>query len=156
LGQSHGRLRFEDVKQLAEAITKPPRSLTTSKLWHAYEVLDKSKVRSTTRSRLLADIVSLVRFAIGKDTILRPYVETVNERFQNWLTAQENLGRKFTPEQRAWLEIIRDHMATSVTIEPEDFDLTPFTQKGGLGKAHQVFGPDLPRVLEELNEALVT
>lgn len=155
LGRSHGRLRFEDVKQLAEAITNPPRSLTTSKLWHAYEVLDRSKVQSTTRSRLLADIVSLVRFAIGKDTMLRPYVETVTERFQNWLTAQESLGRKFTPEQQAWLEIIRDHISTSLSIASEDFDLTPFVQRGGISRAYQLFGQDLGKVLEELNEALV-
>jgi type I restriction enzyme R subunit len=30
----------------------------------------------------------------------------------------------------------------------------PFNQRGGLGKAHQLFGPSLPGLLDELNEAL--
>ena len=44
--------------------------------------------------------------------------------------------------------------ATSLSIEPEDLDLSPFNQRGGLGKAHQLFGEQLPELLEELNTAL--
>jgi type I restriction enzyme R subunit len=36
----------------------------------------------------------------------------------------------------------------------EDFDYEPFSQQGSLGKAHQLFGEQLPRLLDELNEAL--
>ena len=50
--------------------------------------------------------------------------------------------------------MIRDHVATSLAIEPDDFGLSPFNQQGGLGKAHQLFGEQLPRLLEELNQAL--
>ena len=53
-----------------------------------------------------------------------------------------------------WLELIRDHIAGSCSIEPDDFELSPFNQKGGLGKAYQVFGSELPKVLEELNDVL--
>ena len=60
----------------------------------------------------------------------------------------------FTPEQLAWLELIRDHIATAISIEPNDFNYTPFSQRGGLGKAHQLFGDDLPKLLDELNEVL--
>jgi len=34
-------------------------------------------------------------------------------------------------------------MATSLTIEPDDFDLDPFAQEGGFAGAYQVFGNDL-------------
>ena len=44
--------------------------------------------------------------------------------------------------------------ATSLSIEPEDLDLSPFNQRGGLGKAHQLFGEQLDKLLEELNETL--
>jgi type I restriction enzyme, R subunit len=64
------------------------------------------------------------------------------------------MGTSFTPEQLAWLDLIRDHIATSLSIEPEDFDYAPFSQRGGLGKAHQLFGARLPALLDELNEAL--
>jgi hypothetical protein len=35
---------------------------------------------------------------------------------------------------------LRNHTATSLGIEPEDLELSPFTQQGGKGKAHQLFG----------------
>lgn len=35
---------------------------------------------------------------------------------------------------------LRDHTATSLSIEPEDLELSPFNQQGGKGKAHQLFG----------------
>ena len=60
----------------------------------------------------------------------------------------------FTPEQLAWLNLIRDHIATSLSIEPDDLELVPFNQCGGLGKAHQLFGEQLPRLLDELNTVL--
>ena len=61
----------------------------------------------------------------------------------------------FTPDQLSWLHLIRDHIATRLSIEPEDLDLSPFNQQGGLGKAHQLFGDQLPKLLEELNGVLV-
>jgi type I restriction enzyme R subunit len=54
----------------------------------------------------------------------------------------------------SWLRLIADHIATSLSIEPEDFDYAPFSQRGGLGKAHQLFGERLPVLLDELNTVL--
>jgi type I restriction enzyme R subunit len=111
-------------------------------------------VRGASGQRLLTDIVSLVKFALREEHTLRPYTDTVNERFDNWLARQSTMGRQFAEEQIHWLELIRDHVATSLSIEQDDFEFAPFNQKGGLGKAYQLFGPALPKVLEELNEAL--
>jgi type I restriction enzyme R subunit len=47
-----------------------------------------------------------------------------------------------------------DHIATSLSIEPDDFGYAPFAQRGGLGKAHQLFGEELSKLLDELNEVL--
>ena len=60
----------------------------------------------------------------------------------------------FAPEQTAWLALIHDPIATSLSIEPDDLELSPFNQRGGLGKAHQLFGEQLPKLLDELNEVL--
>jgi len=60
----------------------------------------------------------------------------------------------FTPDQLTWLHLIRDQIAISLSIETEDFDSVPFNQHGGLGRAYQLFGDQLPKLLEELNEAL--
>ncbi len=66
----------------------------------------------------------------------------------------EQGARESPPEQLAWLGFIRNHVATSLSIEPEDFEYAPFSQKGGLGKVYQVFGSELNRLLDELNEVL--
>lgn len=148
------RLHYKDIKELAKTITAPPRSWTPDKLWRAYEMLDKSKVRGASGKRLLTDIVSLIRFALHKDDQLIPHAERVKERFDNWIAQQENEGRKFSTEQLEWLHMIRDHVAASWEIEIDDFDETPFIQEGGLGKAMQVFGKELAALLQQINEAV--
>jgi type I restriction enzyme R subunit len=147
------RLSFREVKELAQAIGRPPHSWTEERLWAAYEALDASKVRGSG-TRVLTDLVSLVRFALGQDDELVAYPELVRERFDAWLLQQENAGRTFTAEQRAWLERIRDHIAGSMGITPDDFAYTPFVEHGGLGRASLVFGGDLRPLLDELTEAL--
>jgi len=153
------RLTFKQIKELADAIQRPPHAWTPAALWRAYETLDKSKVRGSG-GRLLTDIVSLVRFALHQEGELRPFRDEVNERFDKWLAEQETVGahgmrpRQFTPEQRQSLGLIRDHIASSLAIEAEDFEYVPFAQHGGLGKAYQVFGKELEPLLDDLNDAL--
>ena len=148
------RLSYADIKALADALVSPPRSWTTERLWSAYRQLDDSKVRGSGQ-RTLADIVSVVRYAIGGVDELAPFADGVHERFLGWLAMQETAGRAFTDEQLRWLEAIRDHIAGSVSIELGDFQYAPFNQQGGLGKAHELFGEELGGLLEELNGALV-
>jgi len=148
------RLSFQDIKALADAIKAPPRSWTPEKLWRAYETLGRDNVRGASGKRLLTDIVSLVRFATHKDDELVPFAEQVRVRFGQWMAQQENRGRQFTPDQRRWLEMMRDHIATSVEMTVDDLDYAPFAEEGGLGKASHVFGKELRAVLDELNGAL--
>ena len=82
------RLSYADIKALADALQAPPRSWTTDRLWQAYRQLDQSKVRGSGQ-RALADIVSLVRFAVGEADELAPFAAQVHERFQGWLDMQE-------------------------------------------------------------------
>jgi type I restriction enzyme R subunit len=148
------RLHFNDIKDLADAIKAPPRSWTPEKLWRAYEVLDKDKVRGAPAKRLLTDIVSLVRFATHKDEELVPFGEQVRERFYHWMEQQRNRGRAFTPDQVRWLEMMRDHIATSLEMTVDDLDYAPFAEEGGLGRAAKVFGDELRPLLNEINQAL--
>ena len=90
------RLRFADIKALAEEIKTPPRSWTTEKLWRAYEQLDKSKVRGSAGTTL-TNLVSLIRYALGLDDELRPYPELVAERFDAWLAEQGASGPQLHP-----------------------------------------------------------
>jgi type I restriction enzyme R subunit len=147
------RLTYRDVKELAEAIGRPPHRWTPERLWEAYETLDASKVRGSAGT-LLTNIVSLVRFTLGDDPELAPFPDQVAERFEAWLVQQEDAGRSFTEEQLVWLRLIRDHLAASLSIEPRELLDPPFAQRGGLGKARELFGPDLDTILTDLTEAL--
>ena len=148
------RLSYADIRALADALQSPPRSWTPARLWDAYLQLDQSRVRGSSQ-RVMADIVSLVRFAIGNEEELAPFAERVEERFHGWLAMQETAGRDFTDEQRQWLEAIKNHIAGSVSIDPGDLQYAPFAQRGGIGRAYAVFGDGLAPLLEELNLALV-
>ena len=148
-------ITYQEIKQLAEAIKKPPYNLTPDLLWQAYEQLERAKVKNAGPQRLLTDIISLLRFAIGEESELVPFAEIVNERFEKWIKQQEEQGKKFTPEQMNWLTKIKDHIASSLAIEKDDFELSPFYEEGGLIKAYQIFGNELDGILNELNEVLV-
>ncbi len=117
-------------------------------------LLTPPKVRGTDRRRILTDLVSLVRFAMQQENELVPYPERVAANFGRWMAEQERAGKPFTAEQRKWLEMIRDHIAANLGIAPDDFEYAPFNKEGGLGRAHQVFGDELPQVLEALNKEL--
>ena len=147
------RLTFSEIRELTDAIRKPPLQLTPEHLWRAYETLEKSKVRGSG-GKQLTDIVSLVRHALRQDETLTPYGDVVEQRFADWLRSQEAAGRRFTPEQMRWLTLIRDHIAASMMITVDDFEYTPFNEEGGIGKVYQVFGNEFNRLLDELNEVL--
>jgi type I restriction enzyme R subunit len=159
-------LTFEALKALADTLQAPPHLWTESQLWQAYAALDKTKVKGENRRRILTDLVSLVRFAMHQDNELVPFPERVNANFNAWLAQQESSpspaktgegrgeGRRFSAEQRKWLEMIRDHIAANLGIEVDDFEYSPFVQEGGIGKVHQLFGADLTKVLDALNREL--
>lgn len=151
-GQRH--LTYEQIRQLSEAIERPPYGLNTDQVWQAYEQLDKSRVKGAGPKKLLTNIVSLVKFALGESQVLSPFPDTVDERFNAWIAGQEAEGRRFNPEQANWLRMIKEHIATSLRIGEDDFDYAPFHERGGIMRAYKLFGKDLDGIMDELNEAL--
>lgn len=141
--------------ELVAAIQRPPRQWSTAELWAAYERLEQGRVRGASRGRLMTDLISLARHALGVDTELVSYADQAQTRFQNWLAQQANRGRSFTPEQLTWLELIRDRIAVDLEVRMEDFDETPFAERGGLGKMWSLFGDELETIVNELNQAVV-
>ena len=55
-----------------------------------------------------------------------------------------------------WLRLIKDHIAASLSVEPEDLDLSPFDRKGGLGRFYDLFGEQYENILREMNLELVS
>ncbi|HUG71699.1 MAG TPA: type I restriction-modification enzyme R subunit C-terminal domain-containing protein [Pirellulaceae bacterium] len=146
-------LRYRHVKELAAAIERPPLSASLPRLWQAYKAIEPEQVQGAGGKQLV-DVIALVRHAIDPNQPLCPIGTTVQERFDQWLAEQEAAGATFTPQQRQWLVAIKDHIANSLSIDQDDFDQVPFNQFGGLGKAYELFGDQLPIILAELNERL--
>jgi type I restriction enzyme R subunit len=148
------RLTERMLKELEKKLGDNHAAWTEDRLWDAFAVTTPAKVKGRSQAGRFADLVALVRFALEKQSVLTPFADSVSERFGAWLMDTAKAGTAFTPEQLVWLNLIRDHIATSLSIEPDDFDLAPFSQRGGLGRAHQLFGELLPKLLDELNEVL--
>jgi type I restriction enzyme R subunit len=148
------RLTEKMLKELEKKLRDNHAAWTEDRLWDAFAVTAPGKVKGRSQAGRFADLVALVRFALEQQPVLTPFADSVSERFNEWLMDKAKAGVKFSAEQLSWLNLIRDHIATSLSIEPDDLELSPFNQRGGLGKAHQLFGEQLPKLLNELNEVL--
>ncbi|MEQ1896663.1 MAG: DEAD/DEAH box helicase family protein [Vicinamibacterales bacterium] len=153
------RVRLAELRQLKEALARPPVATTPTYLWRAFEAVESTRVSDREARRLpgdpLADLVQLVRHAIQpKETPLTPYADQVRLNFAIWMGEQEQRGATFTQEQDEWLTRIAEHIATSLSIEKDDFASGWFGQQGSLGRAHAIFGDRLEPLLAELNERL--
>lgn len=146
-------LTFEMIKDLVEKLKYPPYSLNTDRIWRAYEITEQDKVTGNTQA--ITDAVSLVRHGIGLDDLLAPFADVVEQRYQNWITKLESEGKTFSPEQRTWLDMMKSHIAQSLTIEKQSFDHTPFAEHGGLFGAYRVFDTQFEEILQSLNRELV-
>jgi type I restriction enzyme R subunit len=148
------RLTEALLKELEKKLRENHAAWTEDRLWDAFAAANPGKVNGRSQAGRFADLVSLVRFALEQQPVLKPFAESVVERFGEWMMDKAKAGVTFTAEQLAWLNLIRDHIATTTSIDAEDFDYAPFIQRGGLGKAHQLFGDQLPKLLDELNGVL--
>jgi type I restriction enzyme R subunit len=147
---------FTMVKELRDALANTPYNLTIDQVWDAYQRIETKRVKHRSTVGLLTDIISIIRFELGIDSLLEPYSEIINRNFKEWVF-RKNAGRmQFTDEQMKWLRMIKDQIISSAKIEPEDFDRTPFDGEGGLGKFFNIFGAGYEKLLDELNKELTT
>jgi len=148
-------LTIKMVEELYAKLQASPYHLTTEKLWMAYSIRRPDKVKNKSVVNKLADIVSMVRFQLGQTKELRLFSDEVNLRFRDWILAKNAGHVHFTEEQTEWLRMIRDHIATSMSITVDDLDYTPFDAKGGRGKCYQLFNRQYESILNEMNYALL-
>lgn len=130
------------------------KGVTVERLWDCYAIQKPGKVKGGTLGQL-ADLVSIIRFEMGYADHLAPFADRVNYNFMQW-TLRRNAGAvHFTDEQMEWLRLIKDHIAVSLSVEPEDLELSPFDRRGGLGRFYEVFGAHYEDILREMNVELV-
>jgi type I restriction enzyme, R subunit len=145
-------ITFAMIKSLYEKIKEEKPALSPMRVWLAYEHLEK--VNGTRPEKELSALVSLIRRVIGIDKVLTPFDRTVDKNFQEWVFGKQAGALKYNEEQMQWLRMIKEHIAVSFHIEKEDFSLSPFDSKGGLGKMWKVFGEATDGLIDELNGAL--
>ena len=145
-------MAIERLKALYEKLKA--KGVTVERLWDCYAIKKPEKVKKGTLAKL-TDLISIIRFEMGYADNLTPFADKVNYNFMQW-TLRRNAGAvHFTEEQMEWLRMIKDHIASSLSIEPEDLDLSPFDHKGGLGRFYDVFGDAYESILQEMNVELV-
>jgi type I restriction enzyme R subunit len=148
------RVSFDDIKELADRIARPPYNWTPDIIWNAHVAVELDGQRQAGPRRTLTDLVSLVRFTLGEDDQLIPYADRVQERYAGWLLQQEQAGVTFTDTERWWLDRIVEVIAVSAGIAPADLDNPPFTENGGADGAIRDLGDRAATLLDELNQEL--
>jgi type I restriction enzyme R subunit len=146
------KLSLRELRQLRDALARPPLATTPEQLWRSYRAVEAERVRHSG-GRVLTDLVSLVRHALIPSISLVPYGEDLLERYNTWLL-EHTVVENFTAEQRAWLDRMAAQIATSLAIKPEDFEDGWFGQHGSLSHAHMLFGDRLLPLMDELNDRL--
>lgn len=145
-------MAIEQLKALYEKLKT--KGITVERLWDCYAIKSPDKVKRGTMAQL-TDLISIIRFEMGYQDNLTPFADRVNYNFMQW-TLKRNAGAvHFTDEQMEWLRLIKDHIASSLSVVPDDIDLSPFDRKGGLGRFYDVFGDSYEDILREMNVELV-
>ncbi|GAA4446126.1 type I restriction-modification enzyme R subunit C-terminal domain-containing protein [Nibrella saemangeumensis] len=145
-------LTYQMIKSLCEKLKTDKPNLAPFAVWKAYEALETVNGKQP-QSELIA-LVSLIRRVLEIDPALTAYDLTVNRNFQNWVFRKQAGTLKFSEEQMEWLRLMKDFIAKSVHLDREDFELSPFNGKGGLGKLWGLFGKQAFPIVDELNEYL--
>lgn len=149
------RLTYASIQELRTALARPPWLLEPASIWAAYKRLSNGKVTANP-ARVLTDIVSLVRYALGQRETLQPLSAELAGRFNLWLGREKTAGRNYTAEQLGWLEAIRDHLAANIDLSLRDLQEEPgFADRGGVIAARRAFGDRFDVILDELPTALV-
>ena len=146
-------ITFQMLQEVLGKLRADRPKLAPLRVWEAYALLDEVKGKSPLNE--LTALVSLIRRITGIDERLTPFSETVKRNFKNWIFKRhQGSGKKFSEEQMEWLRMIRDHIAASHHLERGDLELSPFDAHGGLGKMWQLFGDEMDKIIDEMNEVL--
>ena len=148
-------ITYKEIKELAERIRRPHPTWTVDVLWNAYLALEPTKVRKSA-VHTTTDLVSLVRFTLGQMNELVPYAQLVEERYTGWLLQQENLGVKFTDNQKWWLDRIKDAISQSAHFDVKDLEMSPFTERGGTDGVLAELGNSVTDLIESMNMELAS
>jgi len=173
-------LVYEELKNLAECVARPPYHIAPAEVWKAYEHLEKRPLTSNP-VKTLTNLITLVRHTVDPEhQALTPFPELVEDRYQVWLAQQqnpdsgaagasylktENLKLKtprFSESQLHWLGVIKNYVALNGAFATDDqtayldaWQSVDSDEGVPLAVAKRVFGEDPKAIIEELNQVLI-
>jgi len=129
-----------------DALTELRQKLSAAR----FTVDNLQKAHAAHYGKALVEIISMVKHAAdGLEPLL-----TAEERVDRAVT-KITAGRTLSPEQQRWMDRIRHHLVTNLSISQDDFHLLPiFARDGGWGKANRVFDGKLNELILQINEAM--
>ncbi|MCA1706025.1 MAG: hypothetical protein LC808_23305 [Actinobacteria bacterium] len=159
-GSGHGRPSYAQLRELAERVARVPAIGPVDALWKAYAEL--GEVAEPAHRAGVVDLVTILRHELAKDDgsaadRIDPFGSVVEARLEAWLAAQRARGVEYSDPERWWVRRICDVVKSSLAVELDDLDRTPFTERGGTFGFVRDFGDDVERaraVLDELNQEL--
>jgi type I restriction enzyme R subunit len=124
------RLTRKQLMELLAAIQRPPRQWTSEALWAAYERWSGARARGVTGPH--ADrLISLARHAMGVEAELVSYADQAAPAVRSVAgAAGQHRGGRSRRSRWAWLELIRDRIVVDLEVRQEDFEDTPFVERG--------------------------
>jgi type I restriction enzyme R subunit len=109
------------------------------------------KAHERVNRKALADLISIIKRAADDQEPLLTAAERVTKALE-----EMRAFTTFTPDQEKWLALIGEHLKENLSISEEDLDFQPvFAQRGGLARARNLFGNQLPPLIDRLNYSLV-
>jgi type I restriction enzyme, R subunit len=95
------KLSLRDLRQLKDALARPPLTATPVQLWRAFEAVEADKAKGSGGQQL-ADLVNLVRHALIPTFALVPYRDELRERYQAWLAERERTRPSRPSSANGW------------------------------------------------------
>lgn len=144
-----------DQMTALEILLNKPEKWNTSVLENIRQVLNQNdfkineleKAHKIVYHKELVDLISMIKHAANNEKLLSAE-ERVNRALEKIFE-----GKKLTEEQVQWLEHIKQHLIKNLTLDIDDFDLTPvFEMRGGLGIFKKVFTFQYRELVKEINK----
>ena len=111
---------------------------------------DLRKAHKIVYHKELVDIISMVKHAAKESEPLLSPEERVNKAIQRVIG-----DKALNPEQRDWIEYIKQHLKQNMTLDENDLrELPVFTDRGGFAKFRRVFPDNFSNLILKINEAI--
>ena len=145
-----------DIEAMKVVLDKPKgwntqvlRDLRKLLLQNHFQEADLRKAHNLVYHKSLVDIISMIKHADKKEPLLN-----ANERIEKAI--DKVFGDKILDSaQQEWIEHIKEHLVTNLTLEEDDFNIMPvFENHGGLGRFKKVFKDDHRILITEINAAI--